>query len=202
MVGVDEARELAGLVLCGGGSRRMGIDKALLVVDGERLVDRAARRLGAVADPVILACGARPLVVAGCTTVSDAVAEAGPLAGLVAGLTASPHTLTAAVAVDMPGFDTQLLVAMSEQWAGEDALIPVSDRGPEPLHGVYARSALPALAQALLAGRLRLRTVTRTLRVRHVVAAELVGASRASQFAVNLNTPADLLTPVVRAADA
>ena len=43
----------AGILLTGGRSRRLGVDKATLVLDGETLAQRAARRLGAVYDPVV-----------------------------------------------------------------------------------------------------------------------------------------------------
>ncbi len=194
MVPVDDATGLAGLVLCGGASRRMGLDKALLPVDGERLVDRAARRLAAVAHPVILACGGRPLTVPGCLLAPDADEGLGPLAGLVAGLALAPHVLTAVVAVDMPWFDTGIHAAMAASWRDEDALIPLSGHGAEPLHGVFARTALPVLEDALGARRLRLGEALARLRVRHVDAAGLVGAARAARFATNLNTRADLLT--------
>ncbi|MBJ7593982.1 MAG: molybdenum cofactor guanylyltransferase [Candidatus Dormibacteraeota bacterium] len=189
------APPLAGLVLCGGRSRRMGSDKALLVVEGERLVDRAARRLGSVADPVLLACGARPLTVRGCRGITDAAGDCGPLAGIVAGLRASPHALTAVVAVDMPWLDTELLARIADTWCtDEDALVPLSPSGLEPLHAVYARSALPAMEEALRDGRLRLRAVLEHLRVRMVDVAAVFGNERASRFAVNLNTSDDLLT--------
>ncbi|MBJ7609661.1 MAG: molybdenum cofactor guanylyltransferase [Candidatus Dormibacteraeota bacterium] len=185
---------LAGVVLCGGAGRRMGADKALLAVEGERLVERAARRLGAVADPIILACGNRSLSLTGCATVSDVVHGAGPLAGIVAGLRSSPHPLTALVAVDMPWLDAGLLGRMAAEWDGEDALIPLSAAGAEPLHGVYAGSALPILEAALTAGRLRLLAALDGLRVRRFDAAELVGAAIAARFATNLNTAEDLVT--------
>ncbi|HEV3232287.1 MAG TPA: molybdenum cofactor guanylyltransferase [Candidatus Dormibacteraeota bacterium] len=71
---------LAGVVLCGGGSRRMGVDKARLVWDGEPLVARVARRLAEVADPVLLAPGelgrlAAVPEVAGLGQVADAAAS-------------------------------------------------------------------------------------------------------------------------------
>jgi molybdopterin-guanine dinucleotide biosynthesis protein A len=192
--GSPDLSPLAGVILCGGASRRMGSDKALLAAGNERLVDRAARRLATVADPVFLACGARPLVVAGCTAVGDAADGAGPLGGVVAGLRASPHQLTAIVAVDMPWFDPDLLIRMAAQWAGEDALVPLSASRMEPLHAVYARSAVAVLEDALAAGRLRMLDALDGLRVRRFDAADAAGARSAARFATNLNTPEDVLS--------
>lgn len=183
----------AGLVLCGGRGRRMGRDKALLTIDGERLVDRAVRRLGRVADPVILANGGRPISAPGCISVDDAAPGAGPLAGMVAGMRRSDRPLTAVVAVDMPWFDVELLVQLASAWRDEEALIPVSPRGLEPLHGLYARGALPSLACALDAGRLRVLDVLATMRVRLVDVAAVAGSERAGRFAANLNEPDDFV---------
>ncbi|MGH7721792.1 MAG: molybdenum cofactor guanylyltransferase [Candidatus Dormibacteria bacterium] len=188
------APPLTGLILCGGRSRRMGVDKAVLVVDGERLVDRAARRLRAVSDPVLLAPGERPLTVSGCASVPESVA-AGPLSGIVSGLRASPHDLTAVVAVDMPWLDAELLALLAAACSTEDdAVVPLSVNGLEPLHAVYARSALPAMAGALAGGRLRMRAVLDDLRVRTIDVADLLADQRAGRFAVNLNCADDLVT--------
>jgi molybdopterin-guanine dinucleotide biosynthesis protein A len=198
MVRVEEeaagAPAVAGVVLCGGHSRRMGSDKALLVFGGERLVDRAVRRLRAVADPVLLACGARPVTVAGCETVNDA-GDAGPLGGIVAGLRASPHALTAVVAVDMPWLDPALLRLLATGCGpDDDAVVPVTNDRRQPLHAVYARSALPTMERALDQGVLTLGRVLETLRVRTIDVAGRLGSERAARFSINLNTRADLLT--------
>ena len=80
-------KAMAGVVLCGGGSRRMGADKALLELDGQPLVLRVAGLLAEAADPVFLAPG-RPgrLGDLGYAELEDPVPDAGPLAGLAAGL--------------------------------------------------------------------------------------------------------------------
>lgn len=183
---------MCGLVLCGGRSTRMGVDKATLLLQGERLVDRAVRRLAAVADPVLLAGGDTARAVAGCTAVADARSDAGPLGGLVAGLRASPHPLCAVVAVDMPYFDDELLALLAGEIGSADAAVPAGSGGLEPLHAVYHRRALPVLEAALAAAALRLQAVLEQLRIERVDVAERLGEDRAQRFAVNLNRPEDL----------
>lgn len=170
----------------------MGADKALLDVDGTPLLDRVLGRLATVASPLIVAGGAHAYDRPGCIEVPDAVTGRGPLGGLVAALRACPHPLCAVVAVDMPDLDAPLLAALAGMWNGEDAIVPVSSRGPEPLHAVYARSALP-VAEALLDGDdVAMRTLLARLRVREVDAVEAAGAAVARRFAGNLNRPEDV----------
>jgi molybdenum cofactor guanylyltransferase len=184
---------LAGAVLCGGLSTRMGRDKALLDIDGATLLERAVARLQTVADPVLLASGSRGLTHAGCLSVPDDTAGIGPIAGVLAVLRASPHQLCAIVAVDMPEISAELLRQLAALRDGEDAVVAVSPRGLEPLHAVYARSAMKAVEDALREGDRSLHGLLRRLRVRRVDAADIIGATSAARFAVNLNSSADVM---------
>ena len=49
-----------GAVFCGGGSRRMGVDKARLELGGRTLLDTALDATSAVAERVVLASGRAP----------------------------------------------------------------------------------------------------------------------------------------------
>ena len=167
----------------------MGSTKALLVVDGESLLQRAVTRLRTVADPIIIAGDISIPLPDDVIVVRDARAAAGPLGGIVAALDASPHELCAVLAVDMPDADAVLLRTLATQWDGDDAVVPVSDTGLEPLHAIYARAALPALRASLAAQRLALHDALATMRVRRVEAAAVHARPG---FAGNLNTPADL----------
>ena len=186
---MDGGVAFAAAVLCGGLSTRMGADKASLVLEGSSLLDRAVAQLLAVADPVIIASGATLLTRANCLTVRDGTPGRGPLGGIVAALEASPQPLLAVVAVDMPDFDAALLRRLAALCVECDAVVPMSDRGPEPLHAVYATSSLPALRDALVSSDRALRIALRRLKVRYTEAAALdAGAG----FARNLNTPGDV----------
>jgi molybdopterin-guanine dinucleotide biosynthesis protein A len=184
---------LAGAVLCGGLSTRMGRDKALLDIDGATLLERAVARLHTVADPLLVAGGSRGLTHPGCLSVPDDMAGVGPLAGVLAVLRTSPHQLCAIVAVDMPDISPELLRRLAELREDEDAVVAVSPRGLEPLHAVYARSAMAAVEDALHEGDRSLHGMLRRLRVRRVDAADVIGAASAARFAVNLNSSADVM---------
>src|SRR5207302_2202491 len=107
----DVPSPVAALLLTGGASSRMGTDKAVLVVDGERLCDRAARLLRAVADPVSeVGPGHTDLA-----RVDEGPERRGPLAALAAGAAALPAGMPAIVlAVDMPAVNHALLHALAD----------------------------------------------------------------------------------------
>jgi len=186
-------KPMAGLVLCGGGSTRMGKEKALLVVRGRPLVLHVAALLEQAADPVLLAPG-RPgrLGQLGYREVQDEVPGAGPLGGLVAGVAASPHSLLAVAAVDLPFASPAVFRLLADLHGGEDAVVPRNASGPQPLHAAYATAALPKLRAALAGRRLALQEVLADLEVRWVGEDEWSAADPSGRFAVNLNRPEDL----------
>ncbi len=91
-----------GLVLAGGQSRRMGRDKAALMIGGISLLDRAKT--------VLTSAGCEQVLVSGAGGLADRFANAGPLAGL----DAAAHTLSdgqwlLVIPVDMPNLKPALL---------------------------------------------------------------------------------------------
>lgn len=165
----------------------MGTDKAMLDWYGRPLVLHVAKMLAAAAEPVVLASGAPGrLGGMGYATVADGVAGAGPLAGIVAALGWSPHPLVAAVAVDLPSLDVELLAGLASACDGHAAAVPVTPDGNEQvLHAIYSAEAFEPLAASLEAGERSLRRALTTLDVAWIPVAD-------EAFARNLNTPDDL----------
>lgn len=153
------------------------------------MLDRTLARITPIAATVILASGRDALLRPGALTVTDDGDARGPLAGIVASLERSPHALCAVVAADMPDIDTDLLIDLATRCAGHDAALPLSERGVEPLHAVYARTALGRLRAAVGSRDHSVRGALLRLRVRYVNAKRHGGAAG---FARNLNTPGDV----------
>lgn len=170
----------------------MGVDKATIEVGGVTLLERAVTRLRAVCDPVLIAPGDVFLSAGAYVSVVDAMPGAGPLAGLVAALRAAPHRLLAVVAVDLPWLDPALLQLLAGRIGAHDAALCETDRGVQPLHAVYARSALVAAEAALRGPDRSLRGVIDSLHTIRVTQAEWRAAGISERFSRNVNTPTDL----------
>jgi molybdopterin-guanine dinucleotide biosynthesis protein A len=171
----------------------MGADKATIEVGGVTLLERAVTRLREVCDPVLVAAGDVALPAAGAyVSVVDAMPGAGPLAGVVAALRAAPHRLLAVVGVDLPWLDPALFRLLAGRIGTHDAALCETDWGVEPLHAVYARSALAAAESALRGPDRSLRGLIDGLRTVRVMPAEWRAAGISERFSRNVNTPADL----------
>jgi molybdopterin-guanine dinucleotide biosynthesis protein A len=189
---------MSGILLAGGRSRRMGRDKAFLEVGGQPLAVRALRVLDEVCEDVVVASGdGRRLAALGRPQVADVVGDAGPLAGIVAGLEGCRHDLAAVLAVDLVRASAAVLELLAGAWGGEAAVVPVVGGRAQPLHAVWARSAAPALRKLLDAGERSAGAAAMALGGQ-AVGPEVWGrADPGGRFATNLNEPADLTGPEV-----
>jgi molybdenum cofactor guanylyltransferase len=143
----------AGILLTGGRSRRLGVDKATLVVDGEPLAVRAGRRLAAACSPVVEAGDG----LSGLPGVRERPSGSGPLAALAAAggaLRERGHAGPALVlAVDLPGVDEPLLRWLRDR-PGAPTAVPRVDGQLQLVCARYGGDALLA-AESLVVGGVR-----------------------------------------------
>jgi molybdopterin-guanine dinucleotide biosynthesis protein A len=182
------------VVLAGGQSRRLGRDKSLLILDGQPLVARTVHRLAAMSDDLI--------VVANDTTryeslalsarlVGDEWPGMGSLVGIYSGLKVARHSHALAVACDMPFLNLELLRYMLPLSKGYDVVIPRLGAYLEPLHAIYGKVCLPAMARLLKQGRRQIIAFFDQVRVRYVEADEVDRYDPRRLSFVNVNTPKD-----------
>ncbi len=157
------------LILAGGESRRMGRPKALLPVGGTTLIEWQASRLAPKFEHLLIAGGAGTDLPASLRPhlVTDLHPGAGPLAGIEAGLAASPWDIVLAIACDMPDASLAVLRRLVKAAAGADvdAAVPRLHDEPEPACAAYRQSAAGAVAAALDAGRFKAAAVLGELHV-------------------------------------
>lgn len=202
---------VSGVILAGGGSRRMGQDKALLQVGGQRLIDRVAGLVGQVVDEVVVvAADPARYRSDNWRVVADAFPGAGSLGGLYTGLQAARHAYVIAVAVDMPFVNPDVLrylIKVGREWdatipriaphdltarPGRDGHAPTAkDTDLQPLHAIYHRRTAEAIRRCIREGDLRLISFLPLVRVRLVAAEEIAALDPDGLSFFNANTPAD-----------
>lgn len=174
-----------GVVLAGGASSRMGRDKALLEIEGETLLARAARRLREVCDEVLIADAGR------LGGVPDGPGR-GPAAGLLGAARARPGRSLLVLAVDLPFVPAPLLEELARSAA--DLALPGWSGGVEPLCAFYGPAALAILEERVGRGRLDLWSLPDEpgLSVRRLGEEELRRFGEPAKLFLNLNRPEDL----------
>jgi molybdenum cofactor guanylyltransferase len=123
----------------------MGHDKGALPFGGESMLDRIVRIARTVVDDVIVV-GRRDQAA---STVHDGAEDQGPLAGIVAGLSATRTDLNVVLACDMPLIRPEVLRRLVTDIGEHDACVAVVDGHASALCGVY-RSRIAIRARALL----------------------------------------------------
>lgn len=176
---------VAGFVLAGGRSSRMGRDKVLLEFGGELLIERALKKLRAVCASVAIAGGGEELTAFG-QVVPDEVPGCGPLGGIVAALETSEFEWGLFLPVDVPLVPMSFVLGLAGRCLASDAVavMPRVKGRVEPLCAGYSRKALAGLREELAGGRLKV-----TEAVRSTGRVEYFDAEEAPERFANVNTP-------------
>jgi molybdopterin-guanine dinucleotide biosynthesis protein A len=189
-----------GVVSAGGQSSRFGSPKALAVVGGRRVADRAADALAEVTGrEQVVAIANDPAIgeALGLPFRPDVLQGAGALAGVHSALLWAQELGMAGALVagcDMPFLSSALLAELLSASPGADAVLPCSDgpRGVEPLCAWYGTSCIPAIEAAVRSGDGRMVGFHETVRVQRMPLEQVRRHGDPSRLFMNINRPADL----------
>jgi molybdopterin-guanine dinucleotide biosynthesis protein A len=172
-----------GAVLCGGASRRMGVDKATLTVDGVAMARRAANTLIAAGCSPVVAIGGdeHQLRGLGLEYVDDEFPGEGPLGGILTALGLGSPVVV--VACDLPNIQSTTITAMVIALGDHHVAMAQSNRA-EPLCAVWADRVVPLLQSRFRSGERAMHRAIEGLDIAWVTVP--VAEVR------NINTPSDL----------
>lgn len=189
---------VAGIVLAGGGSQRMGVDKCMLDLGGRTLLQRAIDSLEVVADEVVAVTRPGrpppPLHSPGSLYHAvDSVTDGGPLVGILAGLEATSAPVAVAVACDLPFVRPELLRLLLDRVdAGARFVVPVYEGQPQLLCSAWRGDAAPLLRARVEAGDRAVHAMLDALDAELVPPEVWREVDPEGRSFVNVNTPEDL----------
>jgi molybdopterin-guanine dinucleotide biosynthesis protein A len=184
---------VSGIVLAGGQSSRLGMDKSFVNVNGQSLIEQIVAKLARLSDDVIIVANSperyHHLEV---RVVGDIYPGKGALGGIYSGLKSAANAHSLVVACDMPFLDLNLLRYMILLARGHDVVIPRVRGLPEPLHAIYSKSCLEPIDRLLARGRLKIIDFFPEVRVRYVEEGEVDIFDPQHLSFFNVNVPGDL----------
>ena len=183
---------LAGVVLAGGASRRMGRDKATVIVSGPTgpttMVEQVIAAVGARCAPVfVIAAPGQPLPELSATVLRDEVRGVGPLLATGRGLRAAAEAgaeRAFVCAVDMPLMTADLIDELAGH-TGAEVVLPWDGRD-HYLAGIYQTSLVGRIDELVAAGERSMRALVDSVNTQRIVMPE-------SRALTNVNAAADLV---------
>jgi len=183
---------VSGFVLAGGASRRMGRDKAKLVLAGKTMLERQVRLLRAVCRSVAVV--GPPEVYPGLEipTFPDEVPGRGPLGGIYSALHRTRTEYNLFLGCDLPFMQERFLrwLAGKALQHHADATVPKTREG-QPLCAVYRRQALAGIRYRLASGRNEVRSFFPRVHRRVIPWREIAREGFSPRIFANMNTPED-----------
>jgi molybdenum cofactor guanylyltransferase len=191
---------ITGIILAGGGSTRMGKNKAMLPLPGNQAVTfvehLAAQLVACFAETLIVArdqAQAASYAYPGVHVTHDKTPGFGPLMGLYSGLSAIHTRHALVVAVDMPCIQPALLsFLLSQPLVADTLLVPVAFNIPQVLLAIYPRSVLSLIEKLIRQGRRDLRCLLEVAPVHFIEEVQLRQVDPQLRSFININTPEEL----------
>ncbi len=188
-------RDVTGVLLAGGKSRRMGEDKRHLLVGAQTLLERGLAVLRATFQDVlvVIAQDSPPLDVEA-HVVRDLVPDCGSLGGLYTGLMQASTPYIFVVACDMPFLDPAAIAQFTSRRANADIVIAKLGSRRHPMHALYSKQCVPVVARMIQARQLKIQEMVsdRSLQVRYVTEGDFRAIDPSGRSFQNVNTQADL----------
>src|SRR5687768_3655876 len=190
---------ISGIILAGGRSLRLGIDKTTLVwppgnPTGQTLLEHTVEKLQLVcAEVIVVGYRAERPLPRGVRAIPDKFPDGGPLGGLYVGLEEAHSEHALAVPVDMPFLSVPLLEWLVARPRDYDVLAPVYDL-VQTLHAIYSKRCLDPIRRRLAEGRKSMIGLLEEpeLRVSYVQQGEVERLAPGGRAFSNLNTPGEL----------
>jgi len=186
---MEKKSDISGFILAGGKNRRMGTDKALLMIQREPLLKRMIRLIEPFCQSVEISGQNIDYKDFNVEMVPDLFSDCGPISGMYSSLYHSTNDWNFLVSVDVPFVNDELFRYLVSNTGKFDCIIPEHKAGVEPLVGLYHKRILPVMEEMILSGNYKLMNLLPKLNTRFVDCNSLI--KKYPRLFMNINRPED-----------
>jgi len=179
-------------ILAGGKSERMGREKSLLPLAGKPIVQHMIERVAPLFDHLtIITNHPSNYAFLERSIVGDAIPEKGPLGGIYSGLLNLKGSHGFFLSCDLPFLSPEVVRYLRDQVESFDVVVPLTERGVEPLCAIYSKNCLLPIHEQLKQGNLKIVDFFPQVRVKEIGLPELIHFDPFGLSFFNVNTKED-----------
>lgn len=184
---------MTGVILAGGKSTRIGKDKAFLIINGQRIIDRIIYIFRDIFDDIIIVTN-NPIEYfhLDLKLATDIIPQKGALGGIYTGLFYASSQHIFVTACDMPFINKGFVEYVVSKADNFDVVVPRSDDGLQPLHAVYSKRCQNHIEAAIQSNRLKIKDIYPKSRVKEISTEEIRYFDPQQSLFFNINYPDDL----------
>jgi len=171
----------------------MGLDKALIQVEGIRLLDYVYGKCQELFNEIIIVTNQpHQFIEYQTTVVVDEIPGTGSLGGLYTGLKRASNYHSFCVACDMPFLKPELIFHLIEKRFNYDVVIPITKKGLEPLHAIYSKRCIEPIKKLVERGDFKISGLIPEVHVEYCEEEEIKEIDPSFTSFINVNTKKDL----------
>lgn len=157
------------IILAGGKSTRMKINKETLKKDGELIIINNIKRYEEFFDDIVVVTNSPNFYKdENVVTTCDIHQSKGPLAGIHAGLVKIKNDSAYVIACDMPYFDEAYLKYVYQFTDDFNVIVSTYKGYIEPFQGIYNKELIPTIEQLLLTNRLAISNLFDIVKTKYI----------------------------------
>ena len=185
---------MTGVVLAGGKNLRFPTLKSFIKIDNSTIIEKNLALLGDIFDEVFISTNMpEKYFYLGVPLIGDVLPSRGPMSGIYSSLINAKSDCIFAIACDMPfvEMDVVSFICKKHSPCCPDATIPIYNGEPQPLLGVYCKTALPYLEDRVLSEKTSMRHLLSEINTNFIGESDIVTIDPDGRSFVNINTTED-----------
>lgn len=144
-------KDITGIILAGGKSSRMQVDKALLKLGDKTVIEIIASKLKIIFNDILISANDyKEYDFLNLPQVKDIFNGKGPLAGIHSALKYSSTEKNFIISCDMPLVSVELINFISNYNSNKEIILPEAAGRIQQLCGIYCKSLLPSIERIIL----------------------------------------------------
>ena len=198
---MGQKANMTGVVLAGGRSKRMGIDKATLKINDTLLIEYPIKILDKLFERILVVTNERLSETLesslskyeSLNVIQDIYPDHGALGGIYTALSYSETPYIFVTACDMPFLNGDFIKYMLEFLDNApDVIVPESTGGLETLHAIYSKGTADLIMRKIFKNENKIKDLFPLVNVRYIPSATIKTFDKEEKMFKNINTPREL----------